>query len=80
MKKIFYTFLTRPITTAMFFFSVVVAGVVSVLNLPVELGPNVEYPRLSVSVSWSGVSAGKKVIIEGQYTLAHDAKVRVIRQ
>jgi multidrug efflux pump subunit AcrB len=50
MKKIFYIFLTRPITTAMFFFSVVVVGVVSVLNLPVELSPNVEYPHLSLLV------------------------------
>ncbi len=40
----------------MFFFSVVVIGIVSVLNLPVELSPNVEYPRLSVSVAWLGVS------------------------
>ncbi|MCX6168632.1 MAG: efflux RND transporter permease subunit [Ignavibacteriales bacterium] len=56
MKKIFYIFLTRPITTAMFFFSVVVVGIVSVLNLPIELSPNVEYPRLSVSVAWPGVS------------------------
>jgi HAE1 family hydrophobic/amphiphilic exporter-1 len=51
VKKIFYTFLTRPITTAMLFLSVVVVGIVSVLNLPVELSPNVEYPRLSVSIA-----------------------------
>jgi len=40
----------------MFFLSVVVVGIVSVLNLPVELSPHVEFPRLSVSVSWPGVS------------------------
>ena len=40
----------------MFFLSVVVVGIVSVLNLPVELSPHVEFPRLSVSVSWTGVS------------------------
>lgn len=40
----------------MFFLSVVVVGIVSVLNLPVELSPYVEFPRLSVSVSWPGVS------------------------
>ncbi len=40
----------------MFFFSVIVVGIVSVLNLPIELSPNVEYPRLSVSVAWPGVS------------------------
>jgi HAE1 family hydrophobic/amphiphilic exporter-1 len=40
----------------MFFLSVVVVGVVSVLNLPVELSPHVEFPRLSITVSWIGVS------------------------
>lgn len=40
----------------MFFLSVLVVGIVSVLNLPIELTPNVEYPSLSISVSWSGVS------------------------
>lgn len=40
----------------MFFFSVVVVGVVSLFNLPVELTPHIEYPRLSVSASWAGVS------------------------
>ncbi|MBS3946113.1 MAG: efflux RND transporter permease subunit [Melioribacter sp.] len=56
MKKFFYTFITHPVTTAMFFFSVVVVGVVSLFNLPVELTPHIEYPRLSVSASWAGVS------------------------
>ncbi|MFA3782623.1 efflux RND transporter permease subunit [Melioribacteraceae bacterium 4301-Me] len=56
MKKVFYTFLTRPVTTTMFFFSVVVVGIVSIFNLPVELTPHVEYPRLTVSVFWPGVS------------------------
>ncbi|MDQ7818889.1 MAG: efflux RND transporter permease subunit [Melioribacteraceae bacterium] len=56
MKKAFYTFLSRPVTTVMFFFSVIVVGIVAILNLPVELSPHVEYPRLSVSVSWAGVS------------------------
>lgn len=40
----------------MFFLSVVVVGVVSVLNLPVELSPHIEFPRLSISVAWPGVS------------------------
>jgi len=40
----------------MFFFSVIVVGFVALYNLPVELSPHVEYPRLSVSVSWAGVS------------------------
>lgn len=40
----------------MFFYSVVVVGVISLLNLPIELSPHVEYPRLSVNTAWSGVS------------------------
>lgn len=56
MKHFFYTFLSRPVTTIMFFFSVIVVGFVALYNLPVELSPHVEYPRLSVSVSWAGVS------------------------
>ncbi len=40
----------------MFFLSVLVIGIVSALNLPIELTPNVEYPSLSISVSWPGVS------------------------
>jgi multidrug efflux pump subunit AcrB len=40
----------------MYFFSILVIGIAAALNLPIELTPNVEYPRLSVTVSWSGVS------------------------
>ncbi len=36
--------------------SVVVLGLVSVFNLPLELSPNAEFPKLSVTTSWSGVS------------------------
>jgi len=56
MKKIVYTFLKRPVTALMLFFSVFVVGVVSFFNIPIELIPHTEYPRLSISASWSGVS------------------------
>ncbi|MCC6254970.1 MAG: efflux RND transporter permease subunit [Ignavibacteriaceae bacterium] len=56
MKKIIYTFLTRPVTALMVFFSVFVIGAVSFFNIPIELLPHTEYPRLSVSASWNGVS------------------------
>ncbi len=57
MKKIFYIFLSRPVTAIMFLFIIVVLGLASLFNLPIELNPNVEFPRLSISVSWKGVSA-----------------------
>src|SRR5690606_6788186 len=56
MKKIIYTFLTRPVTSAMLFFSVLIIGLVSFFNIPIELIPNVEYPRLSIATNWHGVS------------------------
>ncbi len=57
MKNIFYIFLSRPVTSTMLLFVVVVLGLISLFNLPIELNPNVEFPRLSISVTWSGVSA-----------------------
>ncbi|MCL5031304.1 MAG: efflux RND transporter permease subunit, partial [Bacteroidetes bacterium] len=56
MKKIFYIFLSRPITTLMSFSCVLVVGIIAMINLPIELTPQVEYPGLSVSISWPGVS------------------------
>ncbi|MDQ7818892.1 MAG: hypothetical protein RDU14_17825 [Melioribacteraceae bacterium] len=47
MKKLIYTFLSRPVTTVMFFFSVIVVGIVAILNLPVELSSHVEYSRIA---------------------------------
>ncbi len=40
----------------MFFLGVLVIGILSAINLPIELTPHVEYPKLSISVSWPGVS------------------------
>lgn len=56
MKKIIYTFLTRPVTAFMMFFVVLILGIAALINLPIELVPHVEYNRLSVTASWSGVS------------------------
>jgi multidrug efflux pump subunit AcrB len=56
MKKVIYIFLSRPVTTAMSFFLVIVLGIASIFNIPLELSPEVEYPKLSVSASWYGVS------------------------
>lgn len=56
MKKFIYLFLTRPVTSGMLFLSVIVVGLTAFLNLNIELSPEVEYPQLSVSSSWQGVS------------------------
>ena len=40
----------------MVFLSVVVLGLISVFNLPLELSPNAEFPKLTVTTTWNGVS------------------------
>ncbi len=56
MKKLIYTFLSRPVTTGMFLLCIIILGISAVYNIPIELTPQVEFPRLSVSAGWQGVS------------------------
>ncbi|MBI5660532.1 MAG: efflux RND transporter permease subunit [Ignavibacterium album] len=56
MKKIIYTFLNRPVTSLMIFFSVLVIGLICFFRIPIELMPHTEYPRLTVSAGWFGAS------------------------
>jgi len=46
----------RPIAVAMVYFALALLGVVSWLRVPVELLPDAELPRLSVTASWRGAS------------------------
>jgi HAE1 family hydrophobic/amphiphilic exporter-1 len=46
----------RPVTVAMLYLAVGVLGVVAWLNLPVEMLPETELPRLRVSADWRGAS------------------------
>jgi HAE1 family hydrophobic/amphiphilic exporter-1 len=49
-------FVDRPIATLMVFLVLLVLGVYSYFNIPIELAPTeVEYPRLTVHTSWYGV-------------------------
>ncbi|MGB5304588.1 MAG: efflux RND transporter permease subunit, partial [Gemmatimonadota bacterium] len=45
----------RPVATAMFFLIVVTVGVVGLRYLPVDLLPNIEFPRLAVWVGYPNV-------------------------
>ncbi|MBL1212916.1 MAG: efflux RND transporter permease subunit [Ignavibacteriae bacterium] len=40
----------------MFFFTIVVLGIAAFFNLPLELSPHVEFPKLTVSIYWHNVS------------------------
>lgn len=46
----------RPVTVAMLYLAMGVLGIVAWLNLPVELLPETELPRLRVSADWRGAS------------------------
>ncbi len=56
MKKVVFIFLSRPVTTIMFLISIIIMGIKSFYNLPIELIPQIEYPRISVTTNWSNVS------------------------
>lgn len=56
MKKLFYIFLSRPVTSIMLFCSMMVVGGVSLFNIPLELTPEAEHPRMSVILNWPGVT------------------------
>ncbi len=49
-------FVERPVATAMFFLAMLVLGIYSFLNTPLELAPKEEFPQVSVETSWPGVS------------------------
>jgi len=45
----------RPVATAMFFLCILILGAVSFQRLPVDLMPDVTFPRLTVSCEYEGV-------------------------
>ncbi len=50
-------FINRPIAVLMFFLAVLVTGLMSLKRLPLELTPEVSYPKLSVITHWPNSSA-----------------------
>ena len=60
----------RPIAVAMFTIAVISIGLIAVLQLPIELLPALEYPRMSLSASWTGASPES---IEAQLTAPLEA-------
>lgn len=48
---------TRPITTTMFFLAVLTLGIICFLRLGIDLMPDIEPTRVTVSTIWEGASA-----------------------
>ncbi|MBN2480331.1 MAG: efflux RND transporter permease subunit [Bacteroidales bacterium] len=47
----------KPITTLMIFLAVVVFGIYSLINLPIDLYPDIEFPAITVVTTYSGANA-----------------------
>jgi HAE1 family hydrophobic/amphiphilic exporter-1 len=48
-------FVARPVAVAMFYLALLILGVYSFLNTPLELAPKEDYPQVDIQTSWPGV-------------------------
>ncbi len=54
--KIIDSALRRPTAIIMFYTAMVLLGIISLLNLPIEIVPSTDYPKLRVYTRWPGSS------------------------
>jgi hydrophobic/amphiphilic exporter-1 (mainly G- bacteria), HAE1 family len=69
-------FIDRPIATAMLFLALLILGIYSYLNIPIELAPKEEYPQLSIRTSWQEVPPE---IIQTQITSLIEEKASTVK-
>ena len=69
-------FVERPIATAMIFLALLVLGVYSFINLPLELAPKEEFPRLFINTNWTGVPPE---VIQTEITAPIEEKVSTVK-
>ena len=55
--SIYKSAVRKPITTLMVFLAVVVFGIYSLVNLPIDLYPEIEFPAITVFTSYGGANA-----------------------
>ena len=68
--------INRPTTIAMTYLAIAAVGVASFIVIPLELLPDVEYPRLTVRTSWSGASPE---VVEAFLTAPLEAAAQQVR-
>jgi len=49
-------FIERPVATLMIYLALLALGLYSLFNIPLELAPQEEFPRVDISASWAGAS------------------------
>lgn len=57
--KIYESAIRKPVTTALVFIAVIVLGLYSLVNLPVDLYPDMDAPYVSVMTSYPGANASE---------------------
>ncbi len=55
--SIYSSAVKKPVTTIMIFIAVIVLGIYSVIKLPVDLYPEIEFPAITVFTTYPGASA-----------------------
>ncbi|MBN1159031.1 MAG: efflux RND transporter permease subunit [Bacteroidales bacterium] len=55
--SIYASAVKKPITTLMIFLAVVVFGIYSLINLPIDLYPDIEFPAITVVTTYNGANA-----------------------
>ncbi len=69
-------FVERPVATAMIFLSLLVLGVYSFLQTPLELAPKEDFPQVEVMTSWPGVPPE---IVQTQVTAPLEEAVSAVK-
>ncbi len=69
-------FVERPIATAMLFLVLMVLGVYSFFNIPIEMAQSQDFPQLDISTSWFGVAPE---IIQTEITAPLEEKVATVK-
>jgi hydrophobic/amphiphilic exporter-1 (mainly G- bacteria), HAE1 family len=69
-------FVDRPVATSMIFIGLLVLGVFSFMNTPLELAPKEEFPEVSVRTSWPGVTPE---IVQTRVTAPLEEKLATVK-
>lgn len=69
-------FVERPIATAMVFLVLMVLGVFSFFNIPIEMAQSQDFPQLSINTSWYGVAPE---IMQTEVTAPLEEKVATVK-
>ena len=67
----------RPVTTGMFFIALIVLGLLSSSRMPIDLFPQISYPAISISTSYSGAGPEE---IERLITIPVEQAVSTVNQ